>query len=107
MVRCGVTAVEDELSFKNPLKLYAMGRVMRDLVAGVLGMLAGAAGIVAIILGFWLVLASYGQVDRRDPNSLWSIIYRQHKRLGIAVATVFVVFVTAGILSAMVAKYLR
>ena len=80
---------------------------MRDLAAGVLAFIAAGAGVVTIILGFWLLHGTYRYVDRRDPNSLWLTIIGRYRRLCIAMVTLYVVAVTAAILSAILAKLLR
>jgi len=80
---------------------------MRDLAAGVLAFIAAGAGVVAIILGFWLLHGTYRYVDRRDPNSLWFTVSTQYRRLCIVMVALYAVAVTAAILSVVVAKLLR
>jgi hypothetical protein len=86
---------------------YRHDGLMRDLAAGVFALIAAGAGVVWIILVFWLLHGTYRYVDRRDPNSAWLIISSRYRRLLIAIVTLYAVTVTAMILSAILAKLLR
>jgi hypothetical protein len=76
-------------------------------VAGVICLFAGGAAVVWIISWWWLMLVAYSQLDRRDLNSLWSILFGRYRRPTIALITLQVVAVTAFILCAILAKLLR
>jgi hypothetical protein len=76
-------------------------------VAGVICLFAGGAAVVWIISLWWLLLVAYSQLDRRDLNSLWSILFGRYRRPTIALITLQVVVFAAFILCALLAKLSR
>ena len=79
---------------------------MGELVPAILALIGVGAIVVTLLLAWWLIIHVNAEMDRRDPaNSVWLIISSRYRRLGIAVATLYVVAAAALVLATILAKY--
>jgi hypothetical protein len=87
--------------------IHAADGLMREWVLGIIAMTAAGAVVVALILGWWLFIHVYAEAYGKDLNSVWLVITSRYRRLGIALATLYAVAITAMILFLILSKFLR
>jgi hypothetical protein len=81
---------------------------MRELGPVILALIGVGAIVVTLLLSWWLIIHVNAELDRRDPaNSVWLIISSRYRRLGVAVASLYVVAAAILVLATILAKYLR